>query len=197
MRINEETTGCQFISLATLFRVSLLRLPRSTTTCTRYIYIYEDPTCHQRERKERKRGDHVGSFRPTGGEALRGSFCHLVVSFYGSSPSSSRIQTERTAYTKRRLAIDNFPELVSISFYALPYVYHSVDLSFFGTSEDLRNYRPTLSPFLFYSGLFFILLARMNIFLIFFSFSFNEMNLHFVILNSRIYKYICLLKMKI
>lgn len=38
MRINEETTGCQFISLATLFRVSLLRLPRSTTTCTRYIY---------------------------------------------------------------------------------------------------------------------------------------------------------------
>lgn len=37
----------------------------------------------------------------------------------------------------------------------------------------------------------------MNIFLIFFSFSFNEMNLHFVILNSRIYKYICLLKMKI
>lgn len=162
-----------------------------------YIYIYEDPTCHQRERKERKRGDHVGSFRPTGGEALRGSFCHLVVSFYGSSPSSSRIQTERTAYTKRRLAIDNFPELVSISFYVLPYVYHSVDLSFFGTSEDLRNYRPILSPFLFYSGLFFILLTRMNIFLIFFSFSFNEMNLHFVILNSRIYKYICLLKMKI
>lgn len=69
-----------------------------------HIYIYEGPTCHQRERKERKRGDRVGSFRPTGGEALRGSFCHLVVSFYGSSPSSSRIQTERTAYTKRRLS---------------------------------------------------------------------------------------------
>lgn len=118
MRINEETTGCQFISLATLFRVSLLRLPRATTTCTIYIYIYiyEDPTCHQRERKERKRGDRVGSFRPTGGEALRGSFCHLVVSFYGSSPSSSRIQTKRTAYTKRRFAIDNFPAPVSISF---------------------------------------------------------------------------------
>lgn len=81
-----------------------------------YIYIYEDPTCHQRERKERKRGDRVGSFRPTGGEALRGSFCHLVVSFYGSSPSSSRIQTKRTAYTKRRFAIDNFPAPVSISF---------------------------------------------------------------------------------
>lgn len=64
-RINEETTGCRFISLVTVFPVSLLRLPCTTTTmatCKRYTRANLPSVWKERERKS---SDRVGSFRPT------------------------------------------------------------------------------------------------------------------------------------
>lgn len=62
-------------------------------------------------------------------------------------------------------------------FYAFPYVYHHRPPSHH--SSILRNYRPTLSPFLFYSRFFFTLLIHSSEC---FFFNFNKLNIEIYIL---------------
>lgn len=104
-RINEETTGCRFISLVTVFPVSLLRLPCTTTTmatCKRYTRANLPSVWKEREKKQRS----CRQLSPNGKEALRGSFCYLVVWFYGSSPSSCDANSIQREQPIRRLAIE-------------------------------------------------------------------------------------------
>lgn len=67
-RINQETTGCQFISPTRLFRISLLRLPHATTTTTTTCTRYAGQLANSVEGKGEKVAERAGSFRPTAGK---------------------------------------------------------------------------------------------------------------------------------
>lgn len=58
----------------------------------------------KRKREEKQRS--CRQLSPNGKEALRGSFCHLVVWFYGSSPSSCDANSIQREQPIRRLAIE-------------------------------------------------------------------------------------------
>lgn len=124
-----------------------------------YIYIRGPnlpPAWKEREKKRRscrqlsanRRGSFTRFFLPPRRFILR-----VVAFFFANSNEENGLYKAEVRYRQFSCARFDF-------FYALPYVYHYRPPTYHSTSEDLRNYRPTLSPFLFYSCFFFILLVR-------------------------------------
>lgn len=118
-RINEETTGCRFISLVTVFPASLLRLPCTTTTmATRKRYTRANLPSVWKEREREKAAIVSAAFTQRQGSFTR--FFLLprrlilrVVAFF----LRREFDSTRTAYPEARYrTAGNFPTAVSTSF---------------------------------------------------------------------------------